>query len=571
MKKSFEVNLGGRIFNIDEDAYELLNGYIESLRAGFSQSDSGEEIVADIEARLGELCETRMHEGCARIVDFAMVDEFIARMGRPEEVVDEYAEESSGDTGNVHNSGDAQQGGGREEWRDAMLLGKKLYRDTRNGVLGSVFSGLAAYTGLNVWLLRVLGVVAFFLLELLVPIAYVVLWMILPRAKSIVDFMRMREITPLSGERVEDAWRREYERALLELKQGAAGDKKGCLAGCVVMLLLLIMIPLVLLIVVNGLFISEVFNELGISEQLGVFGDVLNFQSHFLDNLLLYVFLPVIVAVPLFMLVHHLLVKKNKVRPLNRWVVAFLTVLWLAVAAICMALGGVEKNISVKVSKNSGAYNIHSTNSVQTTTSLEALTAFLGRIKEDSPQFLQSLDGYYKDVAAGVTARKYNRVLWHYIPSQYTGSVVPLVSECVQSDGDVHWTIMPRDEWMEFVSTPASVSGIEIVGRCDGTAEIHCAIDTVNKCLWVDLFRCNGLSSLKIERNSIVGWQTEVVKGGFSLDDHPGSFEMLLKVYGDDYKIEGTPLPKLTLREKITGGVVSNVVLETLYYTLEQK
>ena len=130
---------------------------------------------------------------------------------------------------------------------------------------------------------------------------------------------------------------------------------------------------------------------------------------------------------------------------------------------------------------------------------------------------------------------------------------------------------MPRDEWMEFVSTPASVSGIEIVGQCDGTAEIHCAIDTVNKCLWVDLFRCNGLSSLKIERNSIVGWQTEVVKGGFSLDDHPGSFEMLLKVYGDDYKIEGTPLPKLTLREKITGGVVSNVVLQTLYYTLEQK
>ena len=178
--------------------------------------------------------------------------------------------------------------------------------------------------------------------------------------------------------------------------------------------------------------------------------------------------------------------------------------------------------------------------------------AFLEKIKENSPEFIQQLYDYYKDVAAGVDAGKYNRVLWHHIASQRTDSVIPFVSECVQSDDDVHWTVMPRDEWMELVSTPASVSGIEILGQCGGTAEIYCAIDTANKCLWVDLSRCKGLSSLKIERNSIVGWQTEVVKG-------------------DDCKIEGTPLPKLTLREKITGGVVSNVILQTLYYTLEKE
>ena len=42
MKKSFEVNLGGRIFNIDEDAFELLNTYIESLKTGLSQNDDGD-------------------------------------------------------------------------------------------------------------------------------------------------------------------------------------------------------------------------------------------------------------------------------------------------------------------------------------------------------------------------------------------------------------------------------------------------------------------------------------------------------------------------------------------------
>ena len=73
MKKSIEINLGGRIFNIDDDAYELLNEYIESLRANFKDNEEGEEIVADIELRLGELCEERMHDGRARIIDYAMV------------------------------------------------------------------------------------------------------------------------------------------------------------------------------------------------------------------------------------------------------------------------------------------------------------------------------------------------------------------------------------------------------------------------------------------------------------------------------------------------------------------
>ena len=32
MKKTFNVNLGGRLFQIDEDAYEQLNDYLTSIR-----------------------------------------------------------------------------------------------------------------------------------------------------------------------------------------------------------------------------------------------------------------------------------------------------------------------------------------------------------------------------------------------------------------------------------------------------------------------------------------------------------------------------------------------------------
>ena len=118
MKKSIEINLGGRIFNIDDDAYELLNEYIESLRANFKDNEEGEEIVADIELRLGELCEERMHDGRARIIDYAMVAEFTERMGRPDSIAD--VEEKHADDKETPSSQDTPASDGREPWRDAM-------------------------------------------------------------------------------------------------------------------------------------------------------------------------------------------------------------------------------------------------------------------------------------------------------------------------------------------------------------------------------------------------------------------------------------------------------------------
>ena len=37
MKKNITINLCGRLFQIDEDAYELLQQYIESLRSYFGR------------------------------------------------------------------------------------------------------------------------------------------------------------------------------------------------------------------------------------------------------------------------------------------------------------------------------------------------------------------------------------------------------------------------------------------------------------------------------------------------------------------------------------------------------
>ena len=54
MNKTININISGTVFNVDEDAYDLLYKYLESIKKYFSKIDSDGEIVADIESRITE-------------------------------------------------------------------------------------------------------------------------------------------------------------------------------------------------------------------------------------------------------------------------------------------------------------------------------------------------------------------------------------------------------------------------------------------------------------------------------------------------------------------------------------
>lgn len=49
MKKTLTVNLGGTVFHIDEDAYQLLDKYLSNLRIHFRKEEGSEEIMNDFE------------------------------------------------------------------------------------------------------------------------------------------------------------------------------------------------------------------------------------------------------------------------------------------------------------------------------------------------------------------------------------------------------------------------------------------------------------------------------------------------------------------------------------------
>src|SRR5882762_4964353 len=91
MKKVININFQGRVVPIEESAYEILQRYIESLRQFFSNEEGRDEIINDIESRVGELFGEQLKKGSACITDDD-VQTIINSMGRPE---DFEAEESN--------------------------------------------------------------------------------------------------------------------------------------------------------------------------------------------------------------------------------------------------------------------------------------------------------------------------------------------------------------------------------------------------------------------------------------------------------------------------------------------
>ena len=68
---------------------------------------------------------------------------------------------------------------------------KKLFRDTDTGKIGGVASGLAAYLNTDVTLVRVLLLAGLFAGGFTF-VLYLILWAVLPEAKTVAEKMRMR-------------------------------------------------------------------------------------------------------------------------------------------------------------------------------------------------------------------------------------------------------------------------------------------------------------------------------------------------------------------------------------------
>lgn len=188
MKRTYTANVDGQVFHIDEDAFDLLQNYLQKLKITFT-GDEGTEIVTDIESRIREHFNERIAAGAGVIV-LADVETVIETMGRPEDL-SETPEEDKGDKHHESAEGEAPF------ITVNFPSGKKLYRDVRNKVFGGVIGGVAAYLGWNANIMRLLYVILTFAMAPLIKmwpfiIVYLVAWMIIPPARTPRQILQMK-------------------------------------------------------------------------------------------------------------------------------------------------------------------------------------------------------------------------------------------------------------------------------------------------------------------------------------------------------------------------------------------
>lgn len=156
MKKTYNISIGGALFHVEADAFEILEGYINGIRAHFEENTDKEEILRDIEARIAE----KFSEQARKIITLIDVHAVIDSMGRVEQFDEDGAEETSIPSGT-----------------------KRLYLDKDRAMIAGVCSGLGHYFGIDPIIFRILFIASIFAGGAGL-IAYIILWLVIPEAKT---------------------------------------------------------------------------------------------------------------------------------------------------------------------------------------------------------------------------------------------------------------------------------------------------------------------------------------------------------------------------------------------------
>ena len=169
MNTTVTIHLAHTLFHIDSDAFALLKNYLNKLEKSFAQTEGKQEILEDIEVRIAELfSQYTIRDGY--VISEKNVNDVIEILGAPEDISEEETQEES-------TKSNAQ---------------KKLYRDTDERIVGGVASGLGHYFGIDrVWIRLILVILVLSSIGGVVFV-YILLWALIPEAKTTSEKLRMR-------------------------------------------------------------------------------------------------------------------------------------------------------------------------------------------------------------------------------------------------------------------------------------------------------------------------------------------------------------------------------------------
>ncbi len=211
MKKTISINISGILFHIEEDGFETLKKYLDTISRHFSGYKDSKEIISDIENRIAEIFLSYLKNNM-QVITAENVDKLIEKMGTiadfraDHEESEKEEKEAKGDFYKYVTPPSSEKGGY-----------KKLMRMENKKFLGGVCAGIAHYFSIDPLWTRLVTILLLFSGNLrfdpdffdfspfdnfefkvsfgiLVLIAYVVLWVILPVSYEISEDKNVKKL-----------------------------------------------------------------------------------------------------------------------------------------------------------------------------------------------------------------------------------------------------------------------------------------------------------------------------------------------------------------------------------------
>ena len=178
MKKTVSVNIKGMNFLIEEDAYELLQDYMNRLSHGLRNEKDSKDIIEDIEMRIAELCTSRLNDK-KQVIEIEDIQLILDTLGDPSQYLDD--EDST--------TQEFKESANQKTYQQDRE--RHLFRDLENASIAGVCAGIANYFNIDVIIIRAIFLIMFFFGGFGFPL-YIILWIVVPKAKSTIEKLRMR-------------------------------------------------------------------------------------------------------------------------------------------------------------------------------------------------------------------------------------------------------------------------------------------------------------------------------------------------------------------------------------------
>ncbi len=207
MKKNISINIGGIIFHIEEDGYDRLKEYLESIQKYFSTFEDSTEIIADIESRIAEIFLSKLNES-KQVITNKDVENLVSTMGSIQDF-QAIEEQESSTFAEPEVEGKKEKKEDQEDKEEPKReKPKKLYRDAKRRLLGGVAAGIAHYFSIDPLWIRLIFIVVIFDVFLtfsiggLLILAYIVMWIAVPESDTLKEDKKMKKMYRNPDDRV---------------------------------------------------------------------------------------------------------------------------------------------------------------------------------------------------------------------------------------------------------------------------------------------------------------------------------------------------------------------------------